>query len=186
MKLQRRGKVRRANNRNPFRTRQKREAEAKYQAWRASAEDQDYEERQRQAEVRRLEEIALLTEQFEKYKRSGAATHAKILTWLSVASDHAHTSDARLMMAMRDWLSEVGYEENMHVGLAREAYDNDPDVFAGYIVGQCMTFMKRGMPPHQVVGRFVDEWRAAQVAHTAKLEAERTNDGPIIYQGVTA
>jgi hypothetical protein len=68
-----------------------------------------------------------------------------------------------------DRLTSAGWTANAHVlpdGLTKEQEENfratirsDKRIDAEYIIGQCVTCMLGGMPPHPVVTKFIDEYR---------------------------
>jgi len=53
----------------------------------------------------------------------------------------------------------AGFKENEGVGQAPEWF-NTRDRMAGYIVGQAINCLKRGMPPHPVTVSFVEKYQA--------------------------
>lgn len=60
---------------------------------------------------------------------------------------------------LADLLEQYGYKDGMHVGKPQEAFD-DKETMAQYILGQVVTCLRRGMPPHPITNSFIEKYFA--------------------------
>lgn len=60
---------------------------------------------------------------------------------------------------LADLLEHFGYKDGMHVGKPQEAFD-DKETMAQYILGQVVSCLRRGMPPHPVTNSFIERYFA--------------------------
>ena len=81
-----------------------------------------------------------------------------MLVWLRF---YAQTADRRDLKTDHHRvyvkLLDMGYQENLYLGLSPEAYQN-PITLSEYIIGQAMDSLKRDMPPHPVIEKFIEQY----------------------------
>lgn len=73
------------------------------------------------------------------------------------ASDDVDVSFDKAKLA--DLLEQYGYKDSMHVGKPKEAFD-DKETMAQYILGQVVTCLRSGMPPHPITNSFIEKYFA--------------------------
>jgi hypothetical protein len=83
---------------------------------------------------------------------------AAIMAWLREFTDGADDNGVTFdKMAVYDAFIRNGYRLNAHVGRPREDFTNKT-VMAEYIIGQAMSCLASGMPPHPVALKFIDDY----------------------------
>ena len=89
-----------------------------------------------------------------------ANSQDEIMDWLKsfapISDDVSVKFDTSALAAK---FEAVGFKENEGVGQEPEWF-NTRDRMAGYIVGQVINCLKRGMPPHPVTVSFVEKYQA--------------------------
>ena len=84
----------------------------------------------------------------------------ELMDWLKsfalVADDVSVKLDTAALAAK---FEAAGFKENESVGQKPEWFNTRPRM-AGYIVGQVINCLKRGMPPHPVTASFVEKYQA--------------------------
>ncbi len=60
---------------------------------------------------------------------------------------------------LADILEHFGYKDGMHVGKPQEAF-NDKETMAQYILGQAVSCLRRGIPPHPITNSFIEKYFA--------------------------
>lgn len=82
-----------------------------------------------------------------------------IMNWLKHFAIHDDfigvTYDNKQYIA--DFLEINGFKENEHVGKSKNFF-NDKENMARYIIGQVINFLRKGMPPHQITLKFIDDY----------------------------
>lgn len=73
------------------------------------------------------------------------------------AADHVAVTFDQAKLA--DMLEHYGYKDGMHVGKPQEAF-NDKEMMAQYIMGQVVSCLRRGMPPHPITNSFIEKYFA--------------------------
>lgn len=58
---------------------------------------------------------------------------------------------------LSDLLEQYGYKDGMHVGKPQEDF-NDKETMAQYILGQVVSCLRRGMPPHPITNSFIEKY----------------------------
>jgi hypothetical protein len=118
-------------------------------------------EKHREDETKRLQLEA--DAKIEEFKTLDKTNKVELLQWLSDFQEYSdridvHT-DNRLILSE---LNALGYTSGMNCGV--EFNGKDMDNFAGYIIGQCISCLERVGAIHQVVIKFVDDWKKEFVA----------------------
>lgn len=85
-----------------------------------------------------------------------------LLDWLCDLERYGHVDAPVDYPGLAQDFIAAGYLPNVNVDTA--FHKDDPDNFARYIIGQCVASMTHGMPPHGIIHKFVDDWKAAFVA----------------------
>ena len=90
---------------------------------------------------------------------------AALVKWVgryADAADHIGVR-GRNTFAVAEALEAAGYARNDACGLPEAEYEQ-PSVMARYIIGQAIDCLRRGMGPHPVTQKFVDEYRRITAA----------------------
>ena len=126
--------------------------------WRQSPAGQRAAARRKQEVASKSQELADLMDSMERRIARG---YASLLHWLDdftvVADDVAVAAD---LPRVRNALVALGFVGGQHVGRPKEDFD-DAAVLAQYIVGQAISCMDQGMPPHPITTLFVTRWLEA-------------------------
>jgi hypothetical protein len=77
--------------------------------------------------------------------------------FVEAADDVAVTFDKT---RLADLLEQYGYKDGIHVGKPQEAF-KDKEVMAQYILGQVVSCLRKGMPPHPITNSFIEKYFAA-------------------------
>lgn len=93
----------------------------------------------------------------------------KVMDWLKefvpVADDISVTFDKKALAAK---FEEAGFMENEGVGQKPEWFSTR-ERMGRYIVGQVISMLKAGMPPHPMTVRFVDKYKALSETGRTKI-----------------
>jgi hypothetical protein len=82
----------------------------------------------------------------------------KLMLWLKCFVEDANNVGVHFDKSkLSDELKGAGYAENQHVGNAPEWFCTR-NRMSQYIVGQVVTCLSRGMPPHPITALFVDRY----------------------------
>lgn len=107
-----------------------------------------------------------LLAQLESYDDHPATD--KIVAWVAEFSEYAdHIGVKYDMAALISKLEQFGYVANAHVAKSNREKKNvknlSRQVMGEYIIGQAISCIKNGMPPHPVVMRFAKEYAEMSV-----------------------
>lgn len=84
--------------------------------------------------------------------------HRTMLKWMASYGKIADHSDVPTnAAAVLKTLSASGYERNYGVGRPPEQFETDFDLTARWIAGQAIDALARGMPPHPISSKFIDQ-----------------------------
>lgn len=117
-------------------------------------EQEAYEAQQRERTATELARIAL------RFPDGGNLS--ELLGWLKSYTQIADSIYAPKVYSawLHYKLEEAGYISSEMAGLRSRWYEENQEVLGFYIVGQAMNCLESGMPPHPILGDFVDRYNA--------------------------
>ncbi len=128
------------------------ETNRRAQAWKESPKG-------KAAAAERVEEIRTKQARVDELMAALPAGEAAWMEWVhefaQVADDIGVHFDRG---ALADALERAGWVANAEVGRPREHFQTRPAV-ARYIMGQAISCLRAGMPPHPITLTFVERWR---------------------------
>lgn len=132
------------------------EAREKYEA---SGEGKKYEAKRKKDIATKQKIVDGLTTSLLSFNETDVAKRdGYVLKMLSELAEPADDMDVKTEFgSIVEKLKSLGYKDSDCVKLEKSEYENQP-ILARYIVGQCISCMRKGMAPHHVVTRFVDDY----------------------------
>lgn len=132
------------------------EAREKYDA---SEEGKKYDEKRKKDVVTKQKIVDALTTSLLSFnEKDEAKRDGFVLRMLSELSDPADDIDVNTEFgSIVEKLKSLGYMDSDCVKLEKSEYEKRPTL-ARYIVGQCISCMRKGMAPHYVVTQFVENY----------------------------
>lgn len=133
-------------------------SEMRAQQWRNSAAGVAEAQRRSEDIARKQSAIDTLLKNWPVVQPLGWSV---VMSWAEALTENADDIGVKLdHRALAATLEASGYEENSGVGQKPEWF-NTPERLGGYIMGQVINCLKSGMPPHQVIGGFIERFRRA-------------------------
>lgn len=140
--------------------------EANHKAWQDSPEGRQHAENRRLEICRKQAQHDTLVNDLPRVlmERRDA-----LMRWLAMFAEAADdVGVVRKLPVVIAALEGAGYSSNDALGLDKREYDK-PAIMCAYIVGQALSCMKNGMPPHPMTGSFVERYFAS----VSRLDAAR-------------
>ena len=115
--------------------------------------------RQQRERQERLQENQKLVSAMMEHRRF--ETLESTLDWLEKFTPAADDIDVKFsLLELADALTAAGYVKSEFVGdQYRERLERDADAMGRYIVGQVISCLEHGMPPHPMATTFIERWR---------------------------
>jgi len=94
------------------------------------------------------------------YEKGYAMSHDNLMEWLKCYAELADNREVAFEPHhVLGYFIRIGFRPNAETGRPAADYD-DRAVMARYIIGQVLTFLEKGMPPHPVTLSFIAQYEA--------------------------